>query len=159
MGRSRHLTPEEEAEMRKIYGDKIDYSKVKIIDGAKKGLWGWILTSGGAAVTWGSRIYFPEGKYTFDKSPGWLAHEMGHHYQYKQDGWGYTVKSVWGQLTKGKSFYDYTLEPGKKFGDYNVEQQAELIEHYYQIQNGTRSATPEERAMYEQIMAGEGLFQ
>ncbi|HBA62193.1 MAG TPA: hypothetical protein DCZ92_15540 [Elusimicrobia bacterium] len=163
VGRKRALTAEETAEMRKVFGDNIDYSKVRIVDGDKLGLWGKILTSGDAAVTWGNTIYFPKGadgksQYNFNTKAYWLAHEMTHEYQYQKYGWSYVPKSVWGQLTKGQSFYEYQLEGGKGFRKYNVEQQAELVEHYYQIKSGTRTATPEELAIYEQVMKDQGLF-
>lgn len=162
MGKGRPLTPEEIAEMRKIFGDSVDYSKVRIVTGDNMGLWGKILTSGGAAVTWGKTIYFPnsggKSQYSFDTKAYWLAHEMTHEYQYQKYGWGYAASSVWGQLRHGDSFYEYQLEAGKGFRDYNVEQQADLVAHYYQILNGTRSATAEETAIYAEIMAGQGLF-
>lgn len=163
VGKKRGLTAEETAEMRKVFGDNVDYSKVRIVDGDKQGLWGKILTGGGAAVTWGKTIYFPKGadgksQYDFSTKGYWLAHEMTHEYQYQKDGWGYAAKSVWGQFTKGDSFYDYQLEAGKSFGKYNVEQQGDLVAHYYQILNGTRSATPAELAIYQQIMKDQGLF-
>lgn len=164
MGKGRALTADEIAEMKAVFGGNVDYSKVRVVtDSANMGLWGRILTSGGAAVTWGKTIYFPNGadgksQYSFSTKAYWLAHEMTHEYQYQKYGWGYVPQSVWGQLTKGDSFYDYQLEAGKGFRDYNVEQQGDLVAHYYQILNGTRSATPEELAIYQKVMADQGLF-
>jgi len=55
-GKGRPLTNYEINEAKEVFGDKIDYSKVKIITGKDMTLWGKILTSGGAAVTWGNTI-------------------------------------------------------------------------------------------------------
>lgn len=163
MGKGRPLTAEEIEAMKPVFGDSVDYSKVRIVTGANMGLWGRILTSGNAAVTWGKTIYFPNGadgksQYSLDTKAYWLAHEMTHEYQYQKYGWGYVPSSVWGQLTKGQAFYEYQLEGGKGFRKYNVEQQADLVAHYYQILDGTRSATPAELAIYQQLMKDQGLF-
>jgi hypothetical protein len=69
------LTKDEIAEVKEVFGDKIDYSKVKIITGKDMTLWGKILTSRGAAVTWGNTIYFPnnnkgETEYNFNDLEG-----------------------------------------------------------------------------------------
>lgn len=164
VGSKRALTEEEIEAVKQAYGGKVDCSKIRVVDGSKQGLLGKILTWSGTAVTWGNTIYFPkdsDGKsqYSFAGKSYWLVHESTHVYQYQTGGWKYAVKSAWGQIRHGDSFYEYQLEAGKSFKDYNVEQQAELVEHYYQIQNGQRSATAEEYAIYQQIMAGEGLFQ
>lgn len=164
MGKGRPLTAEEIAQLKPIYGDAVDYSKVQIVTGSgNMGLWGKILTCNDAAVTWGNHIYFPndssgKSEYSFGTNTYWLTHEMTHEYQYQKYGWGYVPQSAWGQLTQGQSFYDYQLQAGKGFRQYNVEQQADLVAHYYQILNGTRSATPEELVIYQQIMKGQGLF-
>lgn len=163
MGKGRPLTAEEIAAMKPVFGDSADYSRVRIVTGGNMGLWGKILTSGNAAVTWGKTIYFPNGaggksRYDLDTKAYWLAHEMTHEYQYQKYGWGYVPSSAWGQLTKGRAFYEYKLEGGKGFRKYNVEQQADLVAHYYQIVNGTRGATPEELAVYRQVMKDQGLF-
>lgn len=135
-GNDRGLTADEIAAARTMYGDMIDYSKVRVITGEDMTLWGRILTNGWAAVTWGNTIYFPNDEnnkslYNFEGRSDWMVHEMGHVYQYQNDGWGYVPKSVWEQLTKGKAAYIYEIEPGKEFDKYGVEQQATIIHDYY----------------------------
>ncbi|OGS13580.1 MAG: hypothetical protein A2285_03675 [Elusimicrobia bacterium RIFOXYA12_FULL_57_11] len=175
LGKGRGLTPEELAAAQQVYGDKMDYSKVKIVTG--DGL-NWFsrtvltksyrlvdgkLQTTPAGVTLGNRIYFPndaDGKslYSFSTGSAWFIHETCHTYQYNAQGIGYMFKSMVGQMKDGNDFYNYQLEAGKAFGKYNVEQQARLVEHYYQIVNGKRSVTAEERAVYDEIMTGEGLY-
>jgi hypothetical protein len=140
-----YLTKDEIAQVKEVFGDKIDYSKVKIITGKDMTLWGKILTSGGAAVTWGNTIYFPNNskgdtEYNFNDFQGkeWLTHEMTHVYQYQKSGWGYVPKSVWEQITKGENAYTYDkdLSAEKDFPKYNIEQQAVMVEDYFRYLNG-----------------------
>lgn len=65
-----------------------------------------------------------------------FVHEMTHVWQY---GKGYNVKlsSIWAQ-TAGQG---YTYVRGKSWDDYNVEQQASIVEDWYE--SGMSSASPE----------------
>lgn len=176
LGEGRPLTEEETAAARQSFGDKLDYSKVKIVTGENLT---WFadkvltksyrfsdgkITSGPAGVTLGNRIYFPNdsatGKthYSFSTGSAWFIHEMTHTYQYNTQGIKYMFKSMIGQMKQGDDFYKYQLESGKAFSEYNVEQQARLVEHYHQIVNGKRRVTPEERALYEEILGGAGFY-
>ncbi|MDA8243878.1 MAG: hypothetical protein M0025_07130 [Elusimicrobia bacterium] len=134
-GKGRPLNDTELEAARSIYGDKIDYSKVRIITGKDMTLWGRILTHGGAAVTWGNTIYYPNENgvsvYNPETMTDWNVHEMTHVYQYQKDGWSYAAKSVIEQLRKGQGAYSYQLEPGKPFNKYGIEQQARMVQDYY----------------------------
>jgi len=175
------LTKDEIAEVKEVFGDKIDYSKVKIITGKDMTLWGKILTSGGAALTWGNTIYFPnknpdgskcdgEGGtcYDFNSLQGkeWLTHEMTHVYQYQKSGWGYVPKSVWEQITKGKDAYNYDkdLSADKDFSKYGIEQQAVMVEDYFLYANRSdydshnKPFTQEKIKIMEKILKKEGLY-
>lgn len=174
-GGGRFLSQDEKALVREVYGNKVDASKVKIISGEDMTLWGRILTSGGAAVTWGNTVYFPndergKSEYSFEKQPEWLVHEMGHVGQYQgwgeegKGGWGYAAKSVWEQVTKGKDAYSIgKLDPNKAFDDYGIEQQAVIVEGYYNTLSGNAygrgyADTPEQRAAMEAILKKKGLY-
>lgn len=156
-------TPPEIEAARTVFGNKIDYSKVKIITGKDMTLWGRILTWNGKAVVWGNKIYFPNdkngnSKFDFSKNPGWYMHEMTHVYQFQNRGWGYVPKSLWDQLTKGsEGAYDYQLVPGKAFKDYGIEQQADIVRDYYNGVNGRNGLTPAELAALRDTLQGEGL--
>lgn len=158
MGKGRGLTEDEIANVRSMYGDKIDYSKVRVITGGDMTLWGKVLTHKEDAVVWGNTIYFPNGddkktKYNESRDSGWLVHEMGHVYQYQKDGWGYVPKSIWEQLTKGEAAYDYDIEPGKDFGKYGIEQQADIIRDYYDD-----NIPVDKRPEVEKMLRKEGLL-
>ncbi|HBW23105.1 MAG: hypothetical protein A2X28_04430 [Elusimicrobia bacterium GWA2_56_46] len=153
----RGLTPDMVAAARKIYGDKIDYSKVEIITGKDMGLWGKLLTSGGFNVTWGNTIYLANDEngnpvHNFAKAPDILIHEMCHVYQYQKDGWGYATGAVREHLAEGNA-YSYQIWPGKEFGEYGVEQQARIIQEYY-----AGAIAPSVRPEVERMLRKEGLL-
>lgn len=59
-----------------------------------------------------------------------LIHELAHVWQSCHSAWGplYIFNSVWHQA-KSKDAYAYS--PGKPWGDYNVEQQAHIVEDWF----------------------------
>lgn len=157
-GDGRSLTAAEIAVLRKIYGDKIDYSKVRIVSGDDMTLWGKSLTRGTYGVTWGNTIYFPndgnkKSLYSQDSDTDWLVHEMAHVYQYQKDGWGYFPMAMWEQLTQGTGAYEYHIEPGKEFGKYGIEHQATIIQDYYR---GALSGSSTREV--ERMLRAEGLL-
>lgn len=157
-GKGRGLTEDEIANVRSMYGDKIDYSKVRVITGEDMTLWGKVLTHKGDAVVWGNTIYFPNGEnkqsgYDEVRDQSWLVHEMGHVYQYQEHGWSYVPRSAWDQITKGEGAYKYSIEPGKKFGKYGIEQQADIMRDYYDY-----NIPAEKRPEVEKMLREEGLL-
>ncbi|WP_440217252.1 PAAR domain-containing protein [Chromobacterium piscinae] len=143
----RPMTAGEIAMSRTVFKDAIDYSKVKIHKG---GLFGQPDRSNNAMTPKGE-IHFPSPDFLPDFSTAsvekevkvWFIHEMGHVWQYQM---GYSV--VWGGIKLGarggysddgvrgkpSPAYRYNLngeDKGKTLSDFNMEQQAELISHYY----------------------------
>ncbi|MDO8805281.1 MAG: hypothetical protein Q7R35_12730 [Elusimicrobiota bacterium] len=157
-GKGRGLTETEIAAARTMYGDKIKYEKVRIVTGEDMTFWGKILTHGGAAVTWGNTIYFPndgdkKSLYNAEEQSDWMVHELGHTYQYQKDGWSYASKSVWEQITKGGAAYTYEITPGKDFGKYGIEQQATIVQDYYR-----GAISPSMRPEVERMLRKEGFL-
>lgn len=133
---SRALTAQETSELRKVYGDSIDYSQIRI----KEGNLG--LANGLAPHTVGNTIYIP---------PGWLdpnnqtqrndllAHEAAHVWQYQNGGTDYIGESLWNQaigaISGGSRDAAYEFETpirnGKSWAELNPEQQAHLLEEAY----------------------------
>jgi hypothetical protein len=131
---SRALTPGELALARSVFGDAVDYSRVRMI----KGKW-WPFHPRNAAMAPMGNIYFhPEGNVwseDFSKESlgrqGFFIHEMTH---------------VWQAQTKGRFYlplmrhpfcrYAYQLRPGKPFGWYGLEQQAEIVAHHFLADRG-----------------------
>lgn len=143
----RPMTAGEIAMAKTVFKDAIDYSLVKIHKG---GLFGQPDRSGNAMTPKGE-IYFPSDSFKPDfSSPDldaaiavWFIHELGHVWQYQL---GYSV--VWGGVKIGTRggysddgvkhkpapAYRYNLDGedrGKTLPDFNMEQQAELISHYF----------------------------
>ena len=132
----RPLTPSEIELARSIFGDAIDYSRVRLV----KGKW-WPLHPRNAAMAPCGYIYFhPEGdvwSIDFSKEPlgrqGFFIHEMTH---------------VWQAQVKGRFYlplmrhpfcrYRYELKAGKPFAHYGLEQQAEIVCHRFLADRGVR---------------------
>jgi hypothetical protein len=136
---SRSLTPGEIELARTIFGEAIDYSLVRLVNGK----W-WPFHPRNAAMAPMGDIYFhPEGgvwSEDFSKEPlgrqGFFIHEMTH---------------VWQTQAKGRFYlplmrhpfcrYRYTLVPGKPFDRYGLEQQAEIVQHRFLADRGAHLAS------------------
>jgi hypothetical protein len=136
MTQSRPLTAGEIALARSVFGDSVDYSKVRMV----KGKW-WPFHPRNAAMAPMGNIWFhPNGggwSDDFSAEPlgrqGFFIHEMTH---------------VWQAQTKGRFYlplmrhpfcrYAYRLKPGKPFEHYGLEQQAEIVSHRFLADRGAR---------------------
>ncbi|AEK63261.1 PAAR domain-containing protein [Collimonas fungivorans] len=137
----RPLTPGEIDLAKKVFGTSVDYSKIKVHNGA------YMVGAGSNAMTPNGEMYFPSDYYQADFSINddsdriWFIHEMTHVWQYQL---GYSVK--WGgikiQLKGGYKYnpgqtvaraykYDPTADFGKTMSDFNMEQQGDLVSHYF----------------------------
>ncbi len=126
----RRLTPGEIEMARSVFGDCIDYDAPKIYDSGSQ--------SDGAIVTPDGNMYVPKSNsaYRDDYSQAQPAnkshfiHEMTHVLQDQHH-----VNVEWRAFADkviGLG-YDYRLEPGKRFEDYGIEQQAAVVEDYFRI--------------------------
>jgi len=129
-GNFRYLTAGEICLSRMVFGDAIDYSRVKIYNGK------WIfMQRKDVVMTPNGNIYYPEGLFRDDFSatgPGDInlrifIHEMAHVWQHQR---GYSVKSS-GIFSFDKSRYRYELNENKRLSDYNMEAQANLLSDYF----------------------------
>lgn len=136
---SRGLTESETAELRKVYGDSMDYSQIRI----KEGHLG--LANGLAPHTIGNTIYIPEG-WLNPNDPNYqanrnelLVHEAAHSWQYQNGGTDYIGESLWNQFKGWASGgsrdaaynYEQPISEGKSWAELNPEQQAHLIDEAY----------------------------
>ena len=125
MMRSRSLTPGEIGLARSVFGDAIDYSKVRL----KLGKW-WPLHPRGSAMAPMGNIYFHPvgGGWSEDFSAegvrrqAFFIHEMTHVWQ-AQKGGRFFLPLMRHPFCR----YHYRLEPGKPFRRYGLEQQAEIV--------------------------------
>jgi hypothetical protein len=99
------------------------------------------------AVTLGNHIYFPVTILTSPSNDAgqslsqmaWLIHELTHCWQYQQRGIAYFFDALRAQVRLGSQAYAYgwraglerALAEGKRFHDFNPEQQGEITRHYY----------------------------
>lgn len=119
---------------RSIFGDAIDYSKVRLI----KGKW-WPFQPRNTAMAPCGYIYFHPvaGGWSedFAKEPlerqGFFIHEMTHVWQ-AQKGGRFFLPLMRHPFCR----YRYALKPGKPFRGYGLEQQSEIVRHRFLADRG-----------------------
>ena len=132
--RSRALTDGEIAMARSIFGESIDYSRVRLTLGKF-----WPFHPRGIAMAPMGNIHFhPDGggwSEDFAReslgAQGFFIHEMTH---------------VWQAQKRGRLFlplmrhpfcrYEYQIVPGRAFDRYGLEQQAEIVRHRFLADRG-----------------------
>jgi hypothetical protein len=133
------------ASERSSLGDLIrllDYERVRIYRMGTAGWSRWMRTavlrlSQNRAVALGNWVFLPD--HCEADLPA-LAHELTHCAQFQAWGfWRYFGRGLQAQLRDllhrkaglGSSPYRYTLEPGKPFKAYGMEQQGQIVEDYF----------------------------
>ena len=132
----RPLTPGEVSLCRSVFGDAIDYSKVRLV----RGKW-WPFQPANAAMAPSGWIYFhpAAGGWSedFAREPlsrqGFFIHEMTHVWQAQRGGPLYLPL-----MRHPFCRYRYELRPGKPFRRYGLEQQAEIVRNRFLSQHGAR---------------------
>ncbi len=130
----RPLTPGEVALARSIFGDAIDYSRVRLF----KRKW-WPFHPRNAAMAPMGDIHFhPDGGVWSDDfskealgRQGFFIHEMTHVWQTQKGGRFYLPL-----MRHPFCRYSYELKPGKPFLRYGLEQQAEIVAHVFLAAQG-----------------------
>ena len=130
----RSLTPGEIELARTIFADAVDYAAVRLVHRP----W-WPLQPRSIVMAPTGNIHFhPKGSTWSDDfardtlaAQGLLIHEMTH---------------VWQAQTRGRYYlplmrhpfcrYSYQIEPGRPFGRYGLEQQAEIARHLFLAERG-----------------------
>lgn len=141
---SRSLTASEIDLSRTIFGDAIDYTTVRLI----KGKW-WPFQPKGSAMAPMGNIYFHpvDGGWSEDfgaetlRRQAFFIHEMTHVWQAQKSGRFYLPL-----MRHPFCRYRFTLEPGKPFRRYGLEQQAEIVAHYF-IRRSKAGDDPQIRAL------------
>ena len=135
---SRSLTPGEIELARYVFGEAIDYSRVRLF----KGKW-WPFHPRNAAMAPMGNIYFhPEGQVWSDDfskeslgRQGFFIHEMTHVWQAQRSGRFYLPL-----MRHPFCRYSYELKPGRPFRRYGLEQQAEIVAHSFLARRGAQFA-------------------
>ncbi|MDD3597207.1 calcium-binding protein, partial [Sulfuricurvum sp.] len=133
----RNLTPGEINMLRDVFGDSINYSEVMIhptgLPAPGVTLFGNVYINSGTAFNPESNQYQSDFSIADAKDQALFMHEMTHVWQ-SQNGYptgpiGFNLQSIY--KTGVVNPYEYELDPNKSFKDYNMEQQAKLIENYF----------------------------
>lgn len=134
MKRSRPLTPGEVELARTVFGDAIDYARVRMVEGK----W-WPFQPRRSAMAPMGNIYFhPDGG-------GW-SEDFSAEPLPRQAFWIHEMTHVWQAQAKGRFYlplmrhpfchYRYTLVPGRPFNRYGLEQQAEIVRNRFLADRG-----------------------
>ncbi len=155
----RELTGPERCELKRIFGDSIDFDRVRIKEGPAG-----LFSASKRAFVHGDTIYIPP-----DKSPAsmdLLIHEMTHVWQHQNGGTDYMSEALWGQSMGDGYLFRKGLLQGKQWSELNPEQQASFIasiweQGLFQDPNaryliGTQDFTEEAREAIAQLRRGEG---
>lgn len=129
---ARPLNASEKTEATKVFGSSLDLDSITVAEAPIMAAFGYARTLPGA-------VYFPPGTFSLsltDYMP-WLIHELTHAWQYQH---GVTVWETLLHAIRAK--YDYGGEAGlraasregKRFRDFNTEQQADICKDYYERQ-------------------------
>ncbi|STZ75923.1 type IV secretion protein Rhs [Bergeriella denitrificans] len=134
MNKPRGLTAQETAAAKQIFSDGLDYEKIRIYAGIPG------LPSLNVAIAPRGRIYFPRHNCPPDfiaagsSHAMWLIHELTHVWQYRQ-GYRPWLGGLWLLCTGGyfrrKAYACPPLAQISSFASLNMEQQAEVLAHYY----------------------------
>ena len=145
MRAARPLTPGEVELARSIFGEAIDYGRVRLV----RGRW-WPFQPKGIVMAPTGNIHFHPAseKWSddFSREPlsaqGLFIHEMTH---------------VWQTQTRGRFYlplmrhpfcrYAYKLIPDKPFDRYGLEQQAEIVRHAFLAARGVTMARTFDRSI------------
>ncbi|NMY72295.1 DUF2345 domain-containing protein, partial [Pseudomonas sp. WS 5414] len=132
--KGRALTEGEITLAKRVFGDSIDYDKVRLRDED------YVPWQGATyAISPNGHIYFGESlrgvsdwSLEEPESQGFFIHEMTHVWQHQH---GVNVLLV-GAYQQVKQFlvsnqYAYHLEPGKTLKDFNIEQQGDIVRDYF----------------------------
>jgi hypothetical protein len=128
----RCLTPAETRLAESVFGSAIRYDDVRIHNDK----WWWFQPRQIAMAPRGHIYFHPKGSlYCADmcdrgqSDQGLFIHEMAHVWQYQN---GVNL------ILRRHPFcrYDYSLRPGWPLRRYGIEQQAEIVRHYFVLKNG-----------------------
>ena len=158
----RPLTPGEVALLRPVFGERIDYARVRLEEGYGLNHIAAVALSSPAvdAITLRRTIYF--GRHLvpdFAEGPlngqGLLAHEMTHAWQWSELGIPRFIARYLRDLAAAgwvqKRMYDYA--PGAPFAAAGLEAQAQRVQDYF-----LRRAQGKPAEHLEASLAGSGLF-
>lgn len=144
----RPMTPREIALAGSIFGNAIDFDKVRI----HKRKWWWFQPRKITMAPDGHLWFHPQSDLFCDDFcdrdlglQGLFIHELVHVWQYQQ--------GVFLPLRRHPFCrYAYSLKPGWKLENYGIEQQAEIVRHVFMLKNGAKIAGAPPLQHYDGIL-------
>lgn len=143
----RRLTSGEIALGRTMFGDAIDWQRVRVFQAPRLAF--------GAMVPFGRTIVFSKWRAVVDFSKasasqqGWFVHELTHVWQAAE---GVVLAGAkLGAL--GQGAYAYKPRTGAKLKNYNIERQAEIARHLFLERVGAPELGAPQRAWLEDVWA------
>jgi hypothetical protein len=152
---ARPLTAGEIAMASLVFGDAIDYSRVRVHNRCYLPL----LQPKKCAMTPNGSIYFHPScflpDYAASDAPGkhWFMHEMVHVWQHQL---GYPVR-LRGALRIGLA-YHYELREGATLADYNMEAQGDLLADYYALKYLHKPGVMREQRYHHSLVLYESVL-
>ena len=135
---TRPLTDSERRLARSVFGDAIDYDRVEV----RNRTWAFFQPRRVVMAPMGHLHFHPAGGLYCDDfcdtpldRQGLFIHEMVHVWQAQTRGTWYLVLMRW-----PTDRYSYTLRPGWGLARYGLEQQAEIVRHYFLLSRGVTVA-------------------
>jgi hypothetical protein len=158
---TRALTDVELAEAKKVFGDSLDYYKIRLDE------WSMIAHIG----NWVYQVRFPdEPKQSMaiticntilftrklNTEPGnrdmaWLIHELTHVAQYQHVGSQIIFEALIDQGREGYAYGGAEALPGRELNSFNREQQGDIVKDYYKAITARRERPRSEREEYERM--------
>jgi hypothetical protein len=131
---SRPLTPGEIALARTIFGDAIDYSRVRMV----RRKW-WPFQPRSVAMA-------PTGNIHFHPHSDLWSEDFAREPLHRQGLFMHELTHVWQAQTRGRFYlplmrhpfcrYGYEVDPARPFDRYGLEQQAEIVRHLFLADHG-----------------------
>lgn len=160
MAIDRPLTSGEIALAKSVFGDAIDYAPVRV----RTRKWAFFQPRGIVMAPMGHLHFHPDGDLYCDdfscpptddreeqlRTKGLFLHELTHVWQAQQRGRWYLVL-----MRHPFSVYSYSLKPGWPLNRYGLEQQAEIVRHYWLLTQGAVVAGAPGVKQYRAILPSE----
>lgn len=164
---ARELTAGETTALRSAFGNGIDLSNVRIVDGPGRNPDAWLAfnVGGNPAITEGNTVYVRSDHYTGDfsksaESVNTLVHEFAHVNQYQDMGFGSFFGNYAHDLTTTgdrHAVYDYASR-NTTYATETIEGQAAMLGDYAGHLAGEGKLTPERAQALETRLSGTGFF-
>ncbi len=145
---ARPLTQGEVALARSVFGETVDYGRVRIV----RGKWAFFQPRHVVMAPRGSIHFHPKGRLYRDdfaasslSDQGLFIHEMTHVWQHQK---GICLPLARHPFCR----YGYALHPGRQLARYGIEQQAEIVRHAFLLRTGARVAGAPPVAQYESML-------